>query len=226
MATFKPTALSDQIYTELKHRMLTCTIPPGTRLVEKQLCEELGVSRTSLREALNRLTQEKLVDLRPHCGFRVTPITLESFRNICEMRRVVESQVAALAAERAGPADIAEMRKAAPVPLSFEDEDAHTVYCNCNRAFHHAIAQSIDNLLLEEIVLSALDKDQQPLYYGIDIEVCTNPREVTAEHLAIVDAIEAREAERARNLMFEHIGKKEDRILEALRKKGHLEPAG
>lgn len=220
MPSFKPTVLSDQIYAELKRRMLCCELPPGERLIESKLCEELGVSRASLREALNRLTQERLVTLKPHCGFRVTPITLESFRNICETRQLVESQVASLAAKRATPSDIAEMRRLAPVNCSLHDENAHIIYCEANRAFHAAIAQSIDNLLLEEIVLSALDKDQQPIYYGIDIEVCTNPEEVSREHLAIVDAIENRDAELAESLMREHIAKKEDRILEALRAKG------
>lgn len=147
----------------------------------------------------------------------MAPITLESFRNVCELRRVVESEVAALAAQRARPADVAEMRRAAVVNCAFDAEDAHIVYCRSNRAFHHAIAQSIDNILLEETVLAALDKDQQPLYHGIDLETCTRPEEVTAEHLGIVDAIGAGDAERARRLMSEHIGSKEERILDALR---------
>ncbi|WOO43108.1 GntR family transcriptional regulator [Rubellicoccus peritrichatus] len=216
----KSVTLADQIYAELKRRMLTCELAPGARLIEKHLCEELGVSRASLREGLNRLMQERLVTLKPNCGFSVTPITLESFANVCEMRRVVESAVAALAAERASEADIAEMRRAAVVDCAFNAENAHIVYCESNRAFHSAIAQSIDNLLLEDTVLAALDKDQQPLYYGIDIETCTNPVEVSNEHNEIVDAIEARLPEEARKLMSDHIGKKEDRIIDALRGMG------
>lgn len=218
--SFKPATLVDQVYHELQRRILRCELPPGERLVEKALCEELGVSRASLREVLNRLAQDKLVTLKPNCGFSVTPITVEGFRNVCELRRLVESQVAALAAERATPADIAEMRRTAIVDCAFDDEDAFTVYCESNRAFHRSVAECIDNLLLEDIVLSALDKDQQPIYYGIDISVCTSPADVTTEHLAIVDAIEARDAEQARMLMEQHIGKKEDRILEALQAKG------
>lgn len=219
MGTFKPATLSDQIYRELQRRILRCELAPGERLVEKALCEELEISRASLREVLARLAQDKLVTLKPNCGFSVTPITIESFRNVCELRRVVESQVAALAAERATPADIAQMRRAAVVDCAFDDKDAFAVYCESNRAFHQSIAECIDNLLLEDIVLAALDKDQQPIYYGIDISVCTRPLDVTAEHLAIVDAIEARDPARARDLMARHIGQKEDRLLEALKDK-------
>ncbi|MEM8550153.1 MAG: GntR family transcriptional regulator [Verrucomicrobiota bacterium] len=220
MSTFKPTTLTDQIYHELQGRILRCQLPPGERLVEKALCSELGVSRTSLREVLNRLAQDKLVTLKPNCGFSVTPITIEGFRNVCELRRLVEPQVAALAAERASEQDIAEMRRHAVVDCAFDDDDAFTIYCGSNRAFHQSIAECIDNLLLEDIVLSALDKDQQPIYYGIDLAVCTSPDDVTREHLAIVDAIAAHDAQLAAKLMAQHIGKKEDRILEALKAKG------
>lgn len=216
---FRPATLTDQIYHELQARILRCQLSPGERLVEKALCVELGVSRASLREVLNRLAQDKLVTLKPNCGFSVTPITIESFRNVCELRRVLEPQVAALAAQRSTVEDIAEMRRHADVDCAFDDEDAFSVYCESNRAFHRSIAESIDNLLLEELVLSALDKDQQPIYYGIDIAVCTSPQDVSAEHHAIVDAIEARDADKAQSLMAQHIGKKEDRILEALKAK-------
>ncbi|WP_309384860.1 GntR family transcriptional regulator [Cerasicoccus frondis] len=215
--SFKPAALSDQLYAELKRRILHCELPPGARLIEKTLCEELEVSRTSLREALNRLSGERLVMLKTNCGFSVAPLTEESFRNICELRRVLESQAAALAAERASAQDVDDMRRAATVPAELDDPDGHRIYCEANRAFHASVAASIDNLLLEEAILSALDKDQQPIYYGIDLGVCTSPAEVSAEHLAIVEAIADRNVAQARQLMWNHIGLKEDRILEALR---------
>lgn len=216
MPSHSPSALSDRIYRELKRRILHCELRPGQRLVEKTLCEELDVSRTSLREAMNRLCGERLVSLKPNCGFRVSELTRESFRNICELRRVLESQAAALVAERASDSEIAQIRALASVPTSLDDPDAHRIYCEANRAFHAAIAACVENLLLEEAILAALDQDQQPLYYGIDIGLCTSPEAVCAEHLAIVDAIAARDAEKARQLMWNHIGSKEQRILHAL----------
>lgn len=215
--SFKPAALSDQLYRELKRRILHCELPPGSRLIEKTLCEELEVSRASLREALNRLSGERLVSLKTNCGFSVAPLTEESFHNICELRRVLESQAAALAAERASDQDIEDMRRVATVDMELDDPDGHRIYCEANRAFHASIAASIDNLLLEEAILSALDKDQQPIYYGIDLGMCTSPAEVSTEHMSIVNAIASRDTDQSRRLMWSHIGMKEDRILEALR---------
>ena len=216
MNPIKPIAIADQIYSELKRLILTCELKPGERLVEKTLCESLEVSRASLREALNRLTTERLVDLKPNCGFSVTPITEENFKNICELRSVVESQVAGIAAKRASPEAIEQMRQYATIDCSLTADNAHLVYCEGNRAFHQSIAESIGNELLQDIVLSALDKDHQPLFYGIDLEVCTDLEEVTEEHLAIVDAIAKRKARTAEKLMLEHISKKRDRILDAM----------
>src|SRR5579884_2621059 len=86
----RPSALPDHVYAVLKQRILSCALLPNQRLVEKNLCEELGISRTPLREALNRLSHEELVSFQPHAGYRVAPITLEGFRNLIELRTIVE----------------------------------------------------------------------------------------------------------------------------------------
>ena len=69
--TTRPSALPDHVYAVLKQRILSCALKPDERLVEKRLCDELRVSRTPLREALNRLSHEQLVAFQPHAGYRV-----------------------------------------------------------------------------------------------------------------------------------------------------------
>lgn len=217
MTTFRPLGLSAQLYSELKHRILTCAIPPGQRLVEKDLCDELNVSRTSLREALTRLSHDSLVIQVPNRGYTVAEITLDRFKALCELRRVVEPQVVNLATKRASREQLAAIRKAATFTIADPDVAA-LEYCRANFAFHSAIARVIKNEFLEDIVVSALEKDQQPIYHGIDLEVCTNAEDITREHTAIVDAMEAGDADHAEALMAAHIGKKEYRILNALGK--------
>src|SRR5581483_12471391 len=112
----RPSALPDHVYAVLKQRILSCALRPGERLVEKNLCDELGVSRTPVREALNRLSHEDLVAFQPHAGYRVAAITLDGFRNLIELRAIIEPQAAALAAERATPDDIAALRAHATLP--------------------------------------------------------------------------------------------------------------
>src|SRR5271154_3139325 len=120
----RPSALPDHVYAVLKQRILSCALLPTQRLVEKNLCDELGISRTPLREALNRLSHEELVSFQPHAGYRVAAITLEGFRNLIELRSIVEPQAAALAAERAGPGDLAKLRACATLPYDPGDDQS------------------------------------------------------------------------------------------------------
>lgn len=217
----RPIKITDQIADLIRERVLTCQLKPGERLVEKIICEQLNVSRASLREALTRLAHERLLDQIPNKGYRVPLLTLERFKMVCESRRVVECEVAALAAERATEADIAYMREAAPFVPEHDDPELDAVACvRTNREFHDRVAKAARNEMLEKIVLTALDQDNQPYFYGIDLHSCTNPKEITSEHLAIVDAIERREPALARERMRQHILTKEERIIRAWKEAG------
>lgn len=109
----RPSVLADRVYQALKHRILTCTFKPGDQLIEVELCAALNVSRTPLREAFNRLAHEGLVIASPYRGYSVAPLSTEAFQQLCEVRRIIEPQVAALAAERAPPEDTAKLLKLA-----------------------------------------------------------------------------------------------------------------
>jgi len=221
MASLTPVKLPDQIAHVIRERVLTCRLRPGERLVEKPLCEELGVSRSSLREALARLAQEHVLDRIPNKGFRVPRITLARFQTVCEVRRAVEPEVAALAAARATPDDVRELRERAAFVPEHDDPEQDALLCiRVNREFHGRIARAARNEMLEKIVLGALDQDNQPYFYGIDLHSCTNPETITREHHGIVDAIEGGDPEAVRMLMRNHLDAKEERIQRAWREAG------
>ena len=211
----RPTALPDHIYSVLKQRILSCALLPKVRLVEKDLCAELQVSRTPLREALNRLSHEELIALQPHAGYRVSEITLEGFRNLIELRSMVEPQAAALAATRATAEDIAELRSYATLPYDPNDEKGFVDYCRANARFHLRVVRTARNPMLENIVMSALDMYQRPTYLRIGRQV--DPANPSAKHHAIVDAIGRHDAAATQLAMYRHIRGGGERILEALR---------
>jgi DNA-binding GntR family transcriptional regulator len=95
--------LPDRVYSKLKQQILTCRLAPEHRLIESELCAALHVSRTPLREALNRLALEGLVVAAPLAGYIVAPLTIEDIRDLTEVRQIVESEAAALAAQRRDP---------------------------------------------------------------------------------------------------------------------------
>lgn len=213
--TTRPSALPDHVYAVLKQRILSCDLRPGERLVEKRLCEELGVSRTPLREALNRLSHEELVSFQPHAGYRAAPITLEGFRNLIELRTMVEPQAAALAAERATAEDAAELRACALLPYDPEDDRGFVNYCRSNARFHLCVVRAARNPMLENIVMSALDLYQRPTYMKVGRQ--RDPRNPSAKHRAIAEAIARHDAEAARDVMMQHIRGGGERILTALK---------
>jgi DNA-binding GntR family transcriptional regulator len=214
-----PTALPDRIYATLKHRILTCSMAPGERIVEKDLCKEMQVSRTPLREAFNRLALEGLIVLSPYRGFAVAPVTVESFKELCELRRIVEGGTASLAAERATPEDVERLKKRAALRYTPGGRKTYEAYLRANSTFHHALVQCTRNGQLEGIVMSALDRHQRPLYLGLDVGI--DAQAATAEHLQIIEAIQKHERDRARTLMVDHIAKAETRIATALRAAGY-----
>jgi DNA-binding GntR family transcriptional regulator len=214
-----PTALPDRIYATLKHRILTGSILPSTRIVEKELCAEMHVSRTPLREALNRLSLEGLVQIVPYRGYVVAPLTVRGFRELCEVRRILEAETAALAAERATEEDITRLTSLAGLRYRREDRRTYGKYLRGNSAFHQALVRASGNSRLERIVMLALDQHQRPLYLGLGVGV--DGTASTGEHMDIVDAIRQRNAQRARELMIQHLSRAEDRIANALQAAGY-----
>jgi len=210
----RPTTLPDHIYATLKQQILSCALPPGKRLIEKDLCEQLHVSRTPLREALNRLSHEDLVSFQPHAGYRVSEITLDGFLNLTGLRAIVEPQGAALAAGFATAADISEMRALATLPYDNNDDLGFVDYCRANARFHLRVVRAARNPMLENIVMSALDMSQRPAYLRIGRQM--DPSNPSEKHHAIVDAIAAHNAPLAQQLMEKHVRGSGDRIFAAL----------
>ena len=215
----KPSTLPDHVYAILKQRILSCSLRPDERLVEKNLCDQLQVSRTPLREALNRLSHEGLVSIQAHAGYRVAPITLESFRSLVELRALIEPQGAALAAERANLEEIEALRTHADLPFNPDDDKSFVEYCRANARFHLMVVRAAKNPMLENIVMSALDMYQRPTYLRIGRQMdSSNP---SSKHQAIAEAIARHDSREARAIMEAHVRGGGERILAALKEAGY-----
>jgi len=214
-----PAALPDRIYATLKHRILTCSMRPGERIVEKDLCAEMHLSRTPLREAFNRLALEGLIIVSPYRGYSVAPISVTAYKELCGLRRIVEGGVAALAAGIASPEDVARLIETAETSYTPRDRGGYLGYLRNNSSFHLSLVRITRNRQLESIVMSALDRHQRPLYLGLDIGLDTSIS--TKEHREIAYAVGAHHPARARKLMVSHIAEVEERIVDGLRTAGY-----
>jgi GntR family transcriptional regulator, rspAB operon transcriptional repressor len=215
----RPVALPDRIYATMKHRILTCAMLPGARVVEKDLCSEMQVSRTPLREALNRLALEGLVTIAPYRGYAVATLTIVGFRELCEVRRILESEAAALCADRATGQDVKRLESLAELRYRKEDPRTYEQYLRANSRFHQALVQATRNSRLEAMVMAALDQHQRPLYLGLGVGV--DSRASTTEHEEIIETIRKRSPGKARKVMARHIARAEARIASALEAAGY-----
>jgi GntR family transcriptional regulator, rspAB operon transcriptional repressor len=207
--------LPDRLCRILKRRILTCALLPGQRLRERDLCDELRISRTPLREALNRLVFEGLVVPMPYRGYAVAPLSLAGVREIAEIRRINEPEAAALAAPRITPAQVARLGQVATASYTPGNRAAALGYLRKNAAFHLEIVRATGNGRLQAIVMAALDQFQRPDYLGLELG-SDSAENVGQEHLRIVEALRARDPDRARVLMAEHVAHAGERVIAAL----------
>lgn len=211
--------LPDRVYAVIKNAVLTCVLKPGERLVEAELCESLEVSRTPLREALNRLANEGLVVASPFRGYSVAPLTARDFHDLCEVRRMIEPAVAGLAAERAVPGDVTRLLELSTLTYTPGDHASYHAYLLANSRFHLEIARCARNSQLESIVVAVLDRHQRPCFLGLDVGI--DAEESTVEHVKVIEAIRNHDSELASKLMTKHIAGGERRILAALKQAGY-----
>lgn len=105
-----PTLVREKAFEKLRDAIITGQLRPGTRLIERELCEALGVSRASIREVIRRLEAERLVDLGPRRAPAVTVLNRKQAFEIYELRGMLEERLIAAFAERATPEQRAGLR--------------------------------------------------------------------------------------------------------------------
>lgn len=105
-----PDSISDQIYERLKERILHGNIEPGERLRQNQVAQALRASRTPVRDAFRRLEQDGLVERIPRGGVRVTPLDMETIKEVFGIRKVLEGYAGELACERITSVEISSLR--------------------------------------------------------------------------------------------------------------------
>ncbi|QYZ69620.1 GntR family transcriptional regulator [Neotabrizicola shimadae] len=198
--------------TLLRQRILNGALPGGTRLYEVALAEELGISRTPIRDALARLAVESLLDRVPAGGFVVRSFAVSDVVDTIELRGVLEGTAARFAAERGvAPTALAEAQETLTGldGLFTAQELDIEAYSQLNTAFHDLLAQMAQSdVLLREIArVKALPYAAPSAFLDDQAQVAALTRTLShaqEQHRAILDAITRREGARAEALAREH----------------------
>lgn len=172
----------------------------GEQLVQEALAERLGLSRTPLRKAIATLAQEGLVELTPRGVAYVRSFTGEELVSIWEIRAVLEGLVCRLAARKAQPHHVAYLRSLITSAAERVSDDDWTPYRKADREFHSFIPTLVNDPLLARIL-----DGYQILSISLAQGLLRPPHETLPEHIEILDAIDAGDADRAERVMVQHI---------------------
>jgi DNA-binding GntR family transcriptional regulator len=194
----------DHVYEALRERILAGEIPRGTRLRQVALAEELGVSRTPLREALRRLSAEGLVEFSPNLGATVSQLDLGDMRHAWVARIALEPGAARLAAEAADPPAIARMWRAVEQQRTAGDDQ--TAGFAANREFHLALVAASGNPhLIRFAEMLWVPRIGAPIYRAQAADAPATMAVWADEHDRITDAVAAGDASLVEHLTRTHI---------------------
>ncbi|MDA0563516.1 GntR family transcriptional regulator [Streptomonospora sp. S1-112] len=196
----RPVPLREAVYETILNLIITREFPPGRHLVESELAEQLGVSRQPVREALQRLSNEGWVDLRPGYGAFVHTPTESEADQLLAVRSVLETESARLAARQPHPDRTAHLRdlwRAGVAAVEAGDVDR---VVTANADFHRGVIEASGNRVLAEL---AAQVDRRVRWYYAPI---ARSRGMASwhEHAGIIDAIAEGDQAEAARLMSEH----------------------
>lgn len=205
-------SLKDKAYEVIRERIITCVYQPGDVVDEKALCEELNMSRTPVREALNVLAEEEFLDIMPRRAIIVSQISMKDINNIYDLRELLEPDSAAIAVRRCEQYVMNNLLK------GFKNSNKLDIYqySILDNKLHMYIAQCTGNHILVKFMDSLMSKTQRIRIISSKYE----ERRVKGytEHIDIINSILEGKEDAARNAMKDHLQEaREDftRVLEA-----------
>lgn len=204
-------------YRELRRRILDGEMAAGTQYLEQELAELLRMSRTPVREALIRLAEERLVEVRPRHGVRILPITAEDIREIYELLTEIEVFAARRLAERGLNSDeLAAMTNVlTDMERALEDGDLKR-WALADRRFHERLITAAGNAKACEVARILCDQSEQA---RMQVAMGDMPHtEVTRGHAALIDAIRRRNIDEAQQLKREQLARAGQRMFEFMKK--------
>jgi len=197
----KPTN-AEKAYTQIKGKIITAEMPPGSVINEAQLMEEFQLGRTPIREAIKQLQSENLVMVTPRKGMYVADIAVTDLLQIFEVRVELESIATKLAAKRITESELSELKKLAK---AYKEADLSNKegLIKLDGEFHSLIANATHNkFLIKEI----------EQYYNLSLRIWyialnyAKPEDIDVDaHIEILEAIQAQDTEKAGLRMRKHV---------------------
>jgi DNA-binding GntR family transcriptional regulator len=211
--------VNEKVYELLLARILSQEFAPGQRLQVDDIAVALGVSRTPVKDAINRLCVEGLIVIRPRKGTFVADITPQGIGELFDVRLMMELHAAELAVPRATAQDLVEMRELVVSLGSFVEGDHYVdfeAFLELDNEFHLRIMRMADNALLLKLYRDINLHVQVARAYQSVPGAANEALQTHHEHQAMLAAFEARDVSAAREAVTTHVKNRANQFIQAL----------
>lgn len=191
---------ADVVFDNLRRAIISGELEDGQALRQEELAHHFNTSRIPVREALTRLEQHGLVQIRRYHGYTVAGLSRQEVEEICHFRALLEGEVVARAVARMSEATFAKAKKYCE---AFSKERDRVLWNDLNREFHYALYEESGLPYHLEAIHAALDKTER--YLVDQLTLTAGMSRARQEHKAILEACIARDAKLAARLTREHI---------------------
>lgn len=213
---YKP--LREIVFEALRNAIIHQVLKPGERLMETQLADELGVSRTPVREAIRKLELEGLVVMVPRRGAYVAGISMQDIHEVFQVRGALEALAASLAAERITPEELEDLER----QLVKEAEETETnnlkSIVQIDTSFHDIVYKAARNQRLIQMINNLQEQLQR--FRSASLARPGRSKTALVEHKNIAEALAARDGKAAEKLAIAHIENAENAMLLSLEQQG------
>lgn len=214
-------SMTETAYEALREEILTGRIPGDTLWSDREIAQRMNLSRTPIREAIQRLAAEGLVEVKPRRGTRVLPLRTEDVREIHQIAKALELEAALLLSGRSDR-DLRTIEQAVDdmdMALNSEDRDA---WVEADTRFHRTIVDNCGNQRLAELYNGHRALTDRARHFALYLRPL--PLQSAKEHRAMYEAIVARDTAQLSQLYHDHWNRTTDELLELVRRHAHVMP--
>lgn len=217
--SYKP--LRELVLEAIREAIKNGTLQPRERLMEIQLADDLGVSRTPVREALRKLEQEGFIVMVPRKGAYVSDLSMKDVADVFEIRAALDGLAGGLAAERITEEELDLMERMLVEKGEAINQNDIDKLVEADTRFHEAMYMASRNERLSNIISNLREQIQR--FRLTSLSVPGRREDSLKEHRQILEAIQARDIQLARQLAQEHIENAETVLIDSLKKGNNLE---
>jgi len=210
-------SLQEQLFDDIKRRVITCELAPGSDISENSLATEYAVTKAPVRSALMRLKEAGWLQSVPRKGHVVMPLSYKDIDEVFDARELIEPQTARLAAGHVSKSYLTALNHACTVEYDLDDVEGKRKFLLANAAFHIGIGQACGNSILSTMLAQLHEKSLRILYFSVNS--ANRSKSWRTGHDSMIAMLLEGDAEGAYQETLEGIRRSRKSVMESIMKK-------